>query len=172
MMMHEELLFHPRKIVVPVDFGVSTTAAVKTAAEIAKQYGTELCLLHIVPSLPALAADAYMPEERFVEELRGGAERRLEEMVQKISGQGLQATFTIAIGNDVVGNILHAIHCQKFDLIVLSTHGMSGWRPVVFGSIAEKVMKLAECTVLLLRSAPTSFKEPKADGRVEGTVTG
>ena len=38
------------------------------------------------------------------------------------------------------------------DMIVLSTHGMSGWRPMVFGSIAEKVIKLAPCPLLLLRS--------------------
>jgi nucleotide-binding universal stress UspA family protein len=37
-------------------------------------------------------------------------------------------------------------------MLVISTHGISGWRPLVFGSIAEKVVKLAECPILLLRS--------------------
>jgi nucleotide-binding universal stress UspA family protein len=168
---HEQLLFHPRKIMVPVDFGPSTEGAIKTAAGIAKQYGAELCLLHVVPALPALACDAYMPEERFVEELRSTADHRLRAMVKELQEQGLRAVFSIQIGNDVVGNILHTIHSQKGDLIVLSTHGMSGWRPVVFGSIAEKVMKLAECTVLLLRSTPTNCKEPLAEGRIEHMTT-
>jgi nucleotide-binding universal stress UspA family protein len=38
-------------------------------------------------------------------------------------------------------------------MVVISTHGISGWRPFVFGSIAEKVVKLVECPPLLLRSA-------------------
>jgi len=36
---------------------------------------------------------------------------------------------------------------------VLSTHGMSGWRPLVFGSIAEQLVRVVECPLLLLRSA-------------------
>ncbi len=156
--------FEPKRIMVPVDFGASTAAALKSAAGIAKQYGAELCLLHVVPALPALACDAYMPEDRFVEELRIAAEQRLQTMVKDLQAQGLRANFAIEIGNDIVGNILHTIHCDKCDLIVLSTHGMSGWRPVVFGSIAEKVMKLAECTVLLLRSAPTTLDAPEPEG--------
>ncbi len=35
---------------------------------------------------------------------------------------------------------------------MISTHGISGWRPLVFGSIAEKVVKLVQCPILLLRS--------------------
>jgi nucleotide-binding universal stress UspA family protein len=46
-------------------------------------------------------------------------------------------------------------------MVVISTHGISGWRPLVFGSIAEKVVKLVECPLLLLRSA-----KPDADGKI------
>jgi nucleotide-binding universal stress UspA family protein len=38
-------------------------------------------------------------------------------------------------------------------MVVISTHGISGWHPLVFGSIAEKVVKLVQCPLLLLRSA-------------------
>ena len=44
---------------------------------------------------------------------------------------------------------------ERSDLVVLSTHGVSGWRPMIFGSIAEKVIKLAECPLLLLRTPKT-----------------
>jgi hypothetical protein len=37
-------------------------------------------------------------------------------------------------------------------MVVISTHGISGWHPLVFGSIAEKVIKLVQCPLLLLRS--------------------
>jgi nucleotide-binding universal stress UspA family protein len=42
---------------------------------------------------------------------------------------------------------------KRSDLMILSTHGVSGWRPMVFGSIAEKMIKLVQCPLLLLRSA-------------------
>jgi nucleotide-binding universal stress UspA family protein len=53
---------------------------------------------------------------------------------------------------------------EDIDLIVISTHGISGWHPLVFGSIAEKVVKLAQCPLLLLRSAKpeTGAKTPSA----------
>jgi nucleotide-binding universal stress UspA family protein len=38
-------------------------------------------------------------------------------------------------------------------MLVISTHGISGWHPLVFGSIAEKIVKLVQCPLLLLRSA-------------------
>ena len=44
------------------------------------------------------------------------------------------------------------IEREHIDMLVISTHGMSGWRPVIFGSIAEKVVKFAGCPLLLLRS--------------------
>jgi len=44
---------------------------------------------------------------------------------------------------------------EDIDMVVISTHGISGWRPLVFGSIAEKVVKLVQCPILLLRSMKT-----------------
>jgi nucleotide-binding universal stress UspA family protein len=43
-------------------------------------------------------------------------------------------------------------------MVVISTHGISGWHPLVFGSIAEKVVKLVQCPLLLLRSAKPDSK--------------
>jgi nucleotide-binding universal stress UspA family protein len=52
-----------------------------------------------------------------------------------------------------VGHITMVLTHERSDLVVLSTHGISGWRPMIFGFIAEKVIKLVECPLLLLRSA-------------------
>jgi nucleotide-binding universal stress UspA family protein len=48
---------------------------------------------------------------------------------------------------------MKVVEREHVDMIVISTHGISGWHPLVFGSIAEKVVKLAQCPLLLLRSA-------------------
>jgi nucleotide-binding universal stress UspA family protein len=41
---------------------------------------------------------------------------------------------------------------EHIDMVVISTHGISGWHPVIFGSVAGKVIKLVKCPLLLLRS--------------------
>jgi len=53
----------------------------------------------------------------------------------------------------VAGNIMEVVDREHIDMLVISTHGISGWHPLIFGSIAEKVIKLVECPLLLLRSA-------------------
>jgi nucleotide-binding universal stress UspA family protein len=75
-----------------------------------------------------------------------------------LQDQGVTALSGVEIGNDVVGNIMMVLSRERSDLIIISTHGVSGWRPFVFGSIAEKVIKLAECPLLLLRTPKASIK--------------
>jgi len=94
----------------------------------------------------------FYPAEEFLEGAREQAKWKLQEMVSVLSGVGIEANYSIEVGNDVVESILMVMHREQTNLIVISTHGMSGWRPIVFGSIAEKVVKLVECPLLLLRS--------------------
>jgi nucleotide-binding universal stress UspA family protein len=51
-------------------------------------------------------------------------------------------------------------------MVVISTHGLTGWHPLVFGSIAEKVMKLVSCPVLLLRTPKPASSAKVASGRL------
>jgi nucleotide-binding universal stress UspA family protein len=48
---------------------------------------------------------------------------------------------------------MEVVDREHIDMVVISTHGISGWHPLIFGSIAEKVVKLVQCPLLLLRSA-------------------
>jgi nucleotide-binding universal stress UspA family protein len=48
---------------------------------------------------------------------------------------------------------MEVVEREHIDMVVISTHGISGWHPMIFGSIAEKVVKLVQCPLLLLRSA-------------------
>jgi nucleotide-binding universal stress UspA family protein len=51
-------------------------------------------------------------------------------------------------------------------MVVISTHGMTGWHPLVFGSIAEKVVKLVDCPLLLLRSEKPASSAKVKPGRM------
>jgi nucleotide-binding universal stress UspA family protein len=142
--------FHPEKILVPVDFSASSDVALAAATEIAQEFGAELSLLHVVPLLPDATGMSFLREEELLQAIRDDAESKLRARVEELEKAGHRATFRVEMGNDVVGNILFVLNRDKADLLVLSTHGLSGWRPIVFGSIAEKVLKMAECPVLLL----------------------
>jgi nucleotide-binding universal stress UspA family protein len=76
----------------------------------------------------------------------------LAKYIGALVSKGVAARSNVEIGNDVVGNIMTVIESEHIDMVVISTHGISGWRPLVFGSIAEKVVRLVQCPLLLLRS--------------------
>ena len=73
---------------------------------------------------------------------------------------------SVEIGDDVASAILEVAEREKVDLVVISTHGLTGWHPLVFGSIAEKVMKLVACPVLLLRTPKPASSAKVASGRL------
>jgi nucleotide-binding universal stress UspA family protein len=60
---------------------------------------------------------------------------------------------------------MEVVDREHIDLVVISTHGISGWHPLIFGSIAEKVVKLVQCPLLLLRSAKSESGAKKPSAR-------
>ena len=158
--MSQELAFPstPTKILVPLDFSTSSSAALGMATALAQRFGAELHLLHVVPMLPVINGVDDFPQSQtaletaFLRDSLDRAEQSLAKCIGPILSLGVKANSTAEIGSDVVGNILTAIKSQNIDMIVISTHGISGWRPLVFGSIAEKLIRLVQCPLVLLRS--------------------
>lgn len=153
----------PKKIVVPMDFSASSMAALATASDLAQQYHAEIYLLHVIPMLKITTGmefpTTFNPRQEFLDGAEKDSAKRFAELGSNLASRGIEANSKVEIGNDVVGNVLMVLTQERADLLVISTHGMSGWRPVVFGSIAEKIVKLAECPVLLLRSTQNSGAE-------------
>jgi nucleotide-binding universal stress UspA family protein len=144
--------FIPTKILVPIDFSSSSDAAVETASDLAQHFHAELYLLNVIPMLPMGTKTVSFPEAEYLHKAEGNAERQLATCDAALVSKGIKTSSSIEIGNDVVGNIMLVIEREHIDMIVISTHGISGWRPLVFGSTAEKVVKQVQCPLLLLRS--------------------
>jgi len=70
-----------------------------------------------------------------------------------LTARGVKAGSSVELANDIAECIMEVAEREHVDFMVISTHGISGWHPLVFGSIAEKVVKLVECPLLLLHSA-------------------
>jgi len=162
----------PTKILLPIDFSPSSQAALEIAADLARHFDAELHLVNVIPFfLPTtlvtnfpIPYPAFVPDESLLQDMRTQADQHLTRSLAVLAARGVKASSSVEVGNDVAGNIMDVIEREHIDLVVISTHGISGWHPLVFGSIAEKVIKLVQCPLLLLRSAKpeTGEKNPSA----------
>ncbi len=143
----------PTKILLPIDFSSSSKAALEMAADLAKHFQAELHLVNVIPMFPTTTVPDLVPEGVFIQEARTFAERHLAKCHAALAARGVKSTSSVEVGNDIAGNIMEGVEREHIDMVVISTHGISGWHPFVFGSIAEKVVKLVQCPLLLLRSA-------------------
>jgi nucleotide-binding universal stress UspA family protein len=150
----------PKVIVSPIDFSCHSQDALQTAADLAKQFGSEVLLVHAVPAITKLpSATSIFHEAEFEKELHKDAERRLKALAEELEKRGLKVRTEVGIANDVGMEILRIAERDGADLIVISTHGMTGWHRLVFGSVTEKVVRLASCPVLVLRANPKAGQD-------------
>ena len=151
----------PTKILLPIDFSPSSQAALEMAADLAQHFQAELYLVNVIPMFPTTSLPDLVPEAEFIQEARTFAELHLAKCHAALAARGVKSTSSVEVGNDIAGNIMDVVEREHIDMVVISTHGISGWHPLVFGSIAEKVVKLVQCPLLLLRSA-----KPDASGKI------
>ena len=156
----------PTKILVPIDFSPSSHAALESAADLAQHFGAAIHLVHVIPMFPATTLPDFIPEEKFTEAAKTEAERHFAAAVADLAKKGIKVTSSVEVGDDVASALLEATEHENADMVVISTHGLTGWHPLVFGSIAEKVMKLVACPVLLLRTPKPASSAKVASGRL------
>jgi nucleotide-binding universal stress UspA family protein len=152
--------FSATNILLPTDFKESSEAALEAATGLAQQLHAGIHLVHIIPEDPDFNGSDFFPETAVPRERREVIEEKLLACRQQLLGKGITATFSIEEGNDIVGGLIRVIQREHTDLVVLSTHGLSGWHPMILGSIAQHLINQVDCTLLLLQNpAP----KPRAD---------
>ena len=148
-----------RRILVTTDFSGTSLQALPIAVEIASHFDAELLLVHVLPvdtptpwDIPPYAdfGLASLPLPEYEAQVRQEVDRRLS-MVASKNAQGVKVRALVGRG-DAAAEIGRLATEEKADLIVLATHGWTGWRHLVFGSVAEKILREAPCPVLSVRS--------------------
>ncbi|MCB9598480.1 MAG: universal stress protein [Sandaracinaceae bacterium] len=142
-------------ILVPTDFSDAAKLATDAAAMLAKRLGTHVTLLHVhdPDGLRAPAHLAYSPtrEKDIDAEVRAWIDQRLAEL-RDSTFDGVDVT----VAHIADESPAHAIcaHAEKVgaDLIVIATHGRTGLKHLLIGSVAERVVRHAKMPVLTLRS--------------------
>ncbi len=142
-----------KKILAPTDFSEASIRAIEQAAELAKFFAGELCLVHVVEPMPATSPefDYGFDVTGYEPGLYSSAEERLQEVLERVPKE-IKARAVIRYG-DASREVVRIAREEEVQLIVIATHGLTGWRHLVFGSVAEKVVRLAQCPVLTLRLA-------------------
>jgi universal stress protein A len=151
-----------QRIICPTDFSEASYVALATAVEMATQFGAELCLLHVVefPHGPygtelGFTIDTPQQEREMLNTTAHELYRALKERVPET----VKARPLVKIGVPTE-EIVHAARQEAADLIVMSTHGLTGWRHLVLGSVAEKVVQTAPCAVLTVHAPANTTPEP------------
>lgn len=156
----------PTKILLPIDFSPSSQAALDMAADLAMHFHATLHLVNVIPFFTNTTFPDFVPEQNFLQEARATAEANLAKCRAALTARGIKSTSRVEEGNDVASTLMEAVEREDADMVVISTHGISGWHPLVFGSIAEKVMKLVACPVLLLRTPKPVSSAKVSSGRL------
>lgn len=156
-------MLQPKRILSPIDFSQDSLEALDVAQDVATRYGSELILMHAVPVIPKLPPDvSSLHEGDYERGLIKDSEQRLEELASKARANGLTVRATVGLANDAAMEILRTAEQEMVDLIVIATHGITGWRRLAFGSVADKVTRTADCPVLVLRKSAAAQSERAA----------
>ncbi|HET9624949.1 MAG TPA: universal stress protein [Kofleriaceae bacterium] len=144
------MAFH--KILCPVDFSPGSQRALAAAARLARAHGGELIVLHAwaLPSV-AVAGEYFYPAE-LVQDFVNDAQRRVDVAVAEARALGAPQVTGRVIDGPAWRTIVDTAKLDPaIDVIVIGTHGRTGVRRVLLGSVAEAVVRHASCPVLTLR---------------------
>lgn len=143
-----------KKILCPTDFSDPSFEALDAASEMAGHFSGELIVVHVVPPVPVMATGHMSPGvfnvHEYQEEMERSSEKELEETMAKRVPKGVSARGMVLVGNPG-DQIVDTAEDENVDLIVIATHGQTGLKRVVFGSVAEKVVRHARQPVLSIR---------------------
>ena len=152
-----------KKILVPTDFSDASGKALEYAAVFAPQFGAAITLLHIaeVGSMGYEHGAGDFP--RMEAQLRIAAEKQIADCVKGGAAVEIQVRRGWPFGGKrAYHEIVEAAREQHTDLIIISTHGLTGLDHLIMGSTAERVVRCAPCPVLVVRGREHEFIATKS----------
>jgi len=141
-----------KTILVPTDFSDGALHAARYAMAFAKELGASVTLLHawVPPVYPRPPGAAFAPTQSVVDETEHAVSADLDRHRQLLADPAVPLSTKKMLGTDA-GTIVQVAVEGGFDLIIMGTHGRTGWRHLLLGSIAEEVVRTSEVPVLTVR---------------------
>jgi nucleotide-binding universal stress UspA family protein len=152
-----------KRLLVPLDGSRFGSRALRYATEVAQRFGAEVILIRVIrPTTPVIAAGAHgvaSPAESEIavqaaleadKRNAARAKRYLRGKVRAIRSRHTKASYQVAIG-DPAKSIMEFSKKENIDLVVMTTHGKSGLKRAIMGSIADVVIRESGKPVLVIR---------------------
>jgi nucleotide-binding universal stress UspA family protein len=142
-----------RRILVPIDYSQNSQAALAYGAELAMSFGASLDIVHVWDR-PTYVTDAVMVQrpgeahKPIGELIRENAQKDMDEFLSGITLPAGVASKSRLLSGDPAATLLAELKKGEHDLVVLSTHGRTGFAHLLLGSIAEKLVRLSPVPVL------------------------
>jgi universal stress protein A len=141
-----------KKILCPTDFSDASLQGLAAAGDLASLFRAELLVANIIPVVPPSPTDPNfefeVPEYEAI--LHKDAEVKLAELLKTSVPAGISARAVLGHGHPAK-EIIRIAEEEKVELIVIATHGHTGWHHLLLGSVAEKVIRHAPCPVFAVR---------------------
>ena len=148
-----------RSILVPVDFSDCSLAGLKYAVKFAKEVCARLIVLHVTDLGPVMmttaCGDYHSPS--YLEAARRRCGDRMQAFLKRVDFDGVPVD-TVAVAGYCPAAIYEAAAKEGVDLIMIATHGRTGLRHALLGSVAEGTVRHAGCPVLVVPSFPAYAK--------------
>jgi nucleotide-binding universal stress UspA family protein len=147
-----------KKILFPVDLSEVSPKIAPYVKKMAAKFDSEVHLLFVARILQHFTS-IYVPHpsvSNFEGEIIKGAERKLEEFVEE-HFQGFSPKAKVVLG-DAAEEILNYVQPEGIDLVIMGTHGRKGIERIIFGSVAERVVKKSQVPVLTVNPYGKSAK--------------
>ena len=141
-----------KRILCPTDFSEPACKAIVAAGEMAEAFESELILMHVVGAIPVLDSPTGMSGfdiASYQNELTQSAENSLQSRLKSKVPADVKSR-TVVTHGEAAHEIVRVAEEEGVDLIVLSTHGSTGWRHRIFGSVTDKVIKMAGCPIFVV----------------------
>ena len=147
------------KILVPFDGSDHSQKALETAIDLAKQFDGEITLIHVYSVSIVMSLSMYYNESnvvasqevsRLAETIREASAEILAKGEKMVKAEGIPVETLLREGH-VVQEIIKTVREGRFDLIVIGAKGMSKVKEMFLGSVSEKVVRNAPCTVMVVK---------------------
>jgi nucleotide-binding universal stress UspA family protein len=146
-----------KRVLAPIDFSPASKNAVKYALRFADAFGGEVTLLYVLEPAPSTSFGAIPGATPFSEAECSAAEKNLRSLIAAVyHGNGERPSWKLRVGVPS-HEIVEAAKEADVDLIVIATHGYTGWKHFCIGSTAERVVRAAPCPVLVVREKEHEF---------------
>ncbi len=146
-----------KKLLVPTDFSEYSQFALKYAAAFAEGFTAKVYVMHVHEPYPQGAVfEGMVYDSELVAKAEAKARGDLDAVVAQLTARQIQAEPVFATGRPYI-QIVRQAEKLEVDLIVLATHGRRGVSHLVFGSNAEKIVRLSPCPVLTVKHPEHEF---------------